>query len=198
MTLLEQLVERGFEASFRPDQTDGRFQDYKDGNLGKLGYSYSESTTSKGTIKKFCYIVWRSMTEHETLVEFPEGLTKKDRAEADKLSKAERQAQQELIEAKHEIAAREADALFATLVEPKIVPAYLKDKELNFLQGYKVDPLSPYVMYIPIYGVSGKIESYQKISIDGSKDFPTGGKIKGRCTRPLTICLPGKDQRASA
>lgn len=177
--LNEQLIEKGFSSNFTPEDTEGKFKEYKDENLGKLSYIYKETTSDKGTFKQFTYIIWSIMSEHETLLEFPDGLSKKDKAEFDKLSKKEKAKYKALIEEKHLLASMEAKKIYNEAKEPKFVPEYLKNKGLDFLKDYKVDPENGDTIIIPIFAKNGEIQTIQKIFIDGTKQFLEGGKVQG-------------------
>lgn len=175
----ELLMEEGFSEGFTPEETQGRFKDFHDPQLGKGGYTYEEIPHTLGVIKKFVYKIWSQMERYKTIIQYPEKFGKKD--EKEWKTKFEKDAYKiiEAIEAKHGRAALDAEELIKNSKAPTRPPAYLQSKKLSDLSGYLVDAGNAEVIHLPLYGRDGKLCSVQTIFPDGSKGFLPGGRIQG-------------------
>jgi putative DNA primase/helicase len=178
--LHEQLLEHGFNASFTPElSTD--FIELREENLGRIGYIYQELPHPRGTIKKFVYTLWKR-GGYDTLLEYPDDISPKEKKAVEAELKKQEVTYQNLKDARHQIAAIEAQLKLSKCVEPTELPAYLVSKDLEIKKGYKTSldiQDSMETMYIPMYGANKEITAYEMIHESGEKDFQTGAKAEG-------------------
>ena len=177
--LREQLINEGFSPDFVPENTHGKFKQYIDENLGKMGYLYEEVEAGSGLIKRLTYKIWATSDEYKVITEYPEGAKSNDIKKWKSKFDHDRAKIRELLDAIHGRAAIDAQEYFDTCLQPTSPPQYLREKGLSILSGYRLDPTNPEALVIPLYGRDGKMVSVQTIFQFGEKGFHAGGRISG-------------------
>lgn len=175
----EMLVDSGFDPGFKPELTNGKWKEYKDPTLGKMGYIYEETPHEKGTVKRLVYRIFASGDQYNTITHFPDSFTDNDRKKSNGKFKENAFKIAESIREAHAVAASEAAAIIRNSPIPQREPAYLRNKGLSCLSGYYIDKENAETMHIPLYGNDGELASIQSIFPDGTKGFLVDGKIKG-------------------